>query len=260
MFDSREQFYNDYPFQIRPATDDCPYFSQFLRLGMLAELIHKIGRNAIPFIEWGYLILIAMLIQAVLAGLILILLPLLFLRKRPVFLTSCDNYSASRNQTSNLSTGQQGAGKWRICGYFLSLGIGFMLIEMAFIQKFLLLLSYPTYAVAVVLCAFLVFAGFGSFCCPHVSRICQKFRFHDAIPAIIIVLALIAFAYLLLLSPIFDQVHCKSGSAEDCCLSCTDCTVGFLHGNAVSIRYRTVKKESTGTSSLGRGELTVTPR
>ena len=205
VFGSREQFYNDYPFQIRPATDDCPYFSQFLRLGMLAELIHKIGRNAIPFIEWGYLILIAMLIQAVLAGLILIFLPLLFLRKRPVFLTSCDNYSASSNQTSNLSTGRQGAAKWRICGYFLSLGIGFMLIEMAFIQKFLLLLSYPTYAVAVVLCAFLVFAGFGSFCCPHVSRICQKFRFHDAIPAVIIILALIASAYLWLLSPIFDQ-------------------------------------------------------
>ena len=205
IFGNREQFYNDYPFQIRPATNDCPYFFQFLRLGMLAQIIRTIGRNAIPFIEWGYLLLIAMLIQAVVAGLIVIFLPLLFLRKQPMFLTTYDNYSASNNQASSLSIGRQGAAKWRVCSYFLSLGIGFMLIEMAFIQKFLLLLSYPTYAVAVVLCAFLVFAGLGSFCCPHVSRISQKFRLHVAIPTVIIILSLIAFAYLLLLSPIVDH-------------------------------------------------------
>lgn len=203
MFGNREQFYENYPFQIRPATDDRPYFSQFLRLGTLTQMIHAIGRNAIPFIEWGYLLLIAILIQAVVAGLILIFLPLLFLRKQPVFLTTRDNNGASSNQASNLSTGRKGAVKWRICGYFLSLGIGFMLIEMAFIQKFLLLLSYPIYAVAVVLCAFLVFAGLGSFCCPRVSRVSQKFGLHVAIPATIIILSLIALVYLLLLAPIF---------------------------------------------------------
>lgn len=205
MFGNREQFYKDYPFQVRPATDDRPYFSQFLRLGMLAQIIHTIGRNAIPFIEWGYLLLIAILIQAVGAGLILIFLPLLFLPKRPMFLTTCDNCSASSNQASRLSTGKQGTAKWRVCSYFLSLGIGFMLIEMAFIQKFLLLLSYPTYAVAVVLCAFLVFAGLGSFYSPRVSQISQKFRAHIVIPLVIIILSLIAFAYLLLLTPIFDH-------------------------------------------------------
>ena len=205
LFGSREQFYKDYPFQIRPATDDRPYFSQFPRLGMLAQIIHTIGRNAIPFIEWGYLLLVAMLIQAVIAGLILIFLPLLFLRKQPMFLATCDNCKTSSNQASSFSTGDEGTAKWRICSYFLSLGIGFMLIEMAFIQKFLLLLSYPTYAVAVVLCAFLVFAGLGSFCCPRVTKISQKFRSHIAIPAVIIILSLIAFTYLLLLAPIFDH-------------------------------------------------------
>jgi hypothetical protein len=37
-----------------------------------------------------------------------------------------------------------------------------MFIEIAFIQKFILFLAHPLYAVAVVLCAFLVFAGLGS--------------------------------------------------------------------------------------------------
>ena len=210
MFGNREQFYKDYPFQIRPATDDRPYFSQFLRLGTLAQIIHTIGRNAIPFIEWGYLLLIAMLIQAVVAGLILILLPLLLLRKQPMSLTTCGTRRASDIQASSLSNGKQGAVQWRTCSYFLSLGIGFMLIEMAFIQKFLLLLSYPTYAVAVVLCAFLVFAGLGSFCCPRMSQICQKFGLHVAIPAIIIILSLIALAYLLLLAPVFSHFIASS--------------------------------------------------
>ena len=64
LFGNREQFYEDYLFQIRPATDDRPYFSQFLRLSMLPQLLHTIGRNAIPFIEWGYLLLIAILISS----------------------------------------------------------------------------------------------------------------------------------------------------------------------------------------------------
>ncbi|MDE0301241.1 MAG: SAM-dependent methyltransferase [Candidatus Poribacteria bacterium] len=206
----RDEFYRDYPFQIRPATDNCPYFSQFLRLDSLARMIHTIGRNAIPFIEWGYLILIAMLIQAGVFGLVLVLLPLRFLRRQPTPLTACSDCSALFNQEFSASTRKQGAVKWRVCAYFLSLGIGFMLIEMTYIQKFLLLLSYPTYAVAVVLCGFLVFAGLGSFCCPRTARIIQNFGFRNTIPVVIIILSLIAFVYLWLLSPIFGRFIASS--------------------------------------------------
>src|SRR5258705_9269384 len=50
----------------------------------------------------------------------------------------------------------------RVAIYFVAVGFAFMFIEIAFIQKFVLLLSHPLYAVAVVLCAFLSFAGLGS--------------------------------------------------------------------------------------------------
>ena len=50
----------------------------------------------------------------------------------------------------------------RVAAYFLAIGFAFMFVEIAFIQKFLLLLSHPLYAVAVVLCSFLLFAGLGS--------------------------------------------------------------------------------------------------
>jgi len=46
--------------------------------------------------------------------------------------------------------------------YFLAIGFAFMFMEIAFIQKFVLFLAHPLYAVAVVLCAFLVFAALGS--------------------------------------------------------------------------------------------------
>ncbi|MDP7342901.1 MAG: SAM-dependent methyltransferase, partial [Alphaproteobacteria bacterium] len=66
-----------------------------------------------------------------------------------------------------LRAGRAGAGAlaWdrrRLVIYFLALGLGFMFIEMAFIQRFVLFLGHPLYAIAVVLAAFLVFAGLGS--------------------------------------------------------------------------------------------------
>ncbi|MBI1925154.1 SAM-dependent methyltransferase [Candidatus Poribacteria bacterium] len=230
LSDGREQFYRQYPFDIRPTTDNRPYFFQFLRIGSLIQMVRTIGRNAIPFIEWGYLLLIATLIQAILAGLVLILLPLFFwqrhLRKQ-----TCKSANLQISDSANHSP-------IRAFAYFLCLGMGFMFIEMAFIQKFLLLLANPTYAVAVVLCAFLVFAGLGSLSSVKLGQVISvvegtrgpgaqknedisrftfhvlRFTFHASrlthffrrpIPVAIGALSLIACLYLLLLPPIFHR-------------------------------------------------------
>jgi len=89
-------------------------------------------------------VLVATLIQAVVASLVLILLPLWITAR-----------GASQRDEAGWS-------RLRIATYFTAIGFAFMFIEIAFIQKFLLFLSHPLYAVAVVLCAFLVFAGLGS--------------------------------------------------------------------------------------------------
>ena len=52
----------------------------------------------------------------------------------------------------------------------LAIGFAFMFIEIAFIQKFVLFLSHPLYAVAVVLFAFLLFAGIGSAASRRLAR------------------------------------------------------------------------------------------
>ncbi len=47
--------------------------------------------------------------------------------------------------------------------YFLSIGVGYILIEVALIQKFVLFLGHPTYALTVVIFSMLLSSGLGSF-------------------------------------------------------------------------------------------------
>ena len=192
LSNDRQQFYEVYPFNIRPTTDNRPYFFQFLRFDSLVQMVRTVGRSAIPFIEWGYLLLIATLIQAIIAGLVLILIPLFFLKRQDASPTTHDSRFAT----------------WRVFGYFLSLGVGFMFVEMSFIQKFLLLLANPTYAVAVVLCAFLLFAGLGSLFSLRLSQI-GRLRRHPTAVAIG-ALSVIALVYLQLLPPIFHRFLASS--------------------------------------------------
>ncbi|OUL99248.1 SAM-dependent methyltransferase [Variovorax sp. JS1663] len=140
----REAFLRDYKFHIDPATDDRPHFFHFFKWRSLPELLALKGRGGLPLIEWGYPVLAATLLQAVLASLLLIGLPLAWI---------------TRHRAA--APGPPGA-RGRVLLYFLAIGFGFMFVEMAFIQKFVLFLGHPLYAVAVVLFAFLLFAGIGS--------------------------------------------------------------------------------------------------
>lgn len=150
----RDQFLSRYKFDVRPATDDRPYFFHFFKWRTLPELLSLKSQGGLPLLEWGYPVLVATLLQATAAALLLIVVPLRILRRRP---------------GPQPATGSGGNGaavqrlpEWRFGFYFLAVGLGFMFVEIAFIQKFILFLSHPLYAVAVVLCAFLCFAGLGS--------------------------------------------------------------------------------------------------
>ncbi len=136
---TRATFIGDYKFDIRPATDDRPYFLHFSRWGTLGELARLRARGGAALVEWGYVVVIATIVQAALAGLLLILLPLWWVQRRAP---------------------TRGAG--RVGLYFLCLGLGFLFLEIAFIQRLTLFLSHPLLAAGVVLAGFLFFAGLGS--------------------------------------------------------------------------------------------------
>lgn len=139
----RDEFMAHYKFHIEPATDDKPHFFHFFKWRSLPELLSLKGQGGLPLLEWGYPVLVATLLQAVVASLLLIGLPLAWV---------------ARHGGAVSGTVSRG----RVLAYFLAIGFGFMFIEIAFIQKFVLFLSHPLYAIAVVLFAFLLFAGIGS--------------------------------------------------------------------------------------------------
>ncbi|MHC4292969.1 MAG: spermine/spermidine synthase domain-containing protein [Planctomycetota bacterium] len=140
LSESPEDFYRDYPYNIRPATDDKPYFFDFFKWKTLSVMIRSMGRQWLLFSEWGYLVLAATLLQAILASAVLILLPLVVTR-------SIKSIKHGKAVT--------------FC-YFLLLGLAYMFLEMGFIQKMTLLIGHPVFGVAVTLSGFLFFSGCGS--------------------------------------------------------------------------------------------------
>ncbi|WP_407939105.1 spermidine synthase [Methylobacter luteus] len=138
-----EAFIKNYKFNIEPATDDRPYFFHFFKWKTLPEIVPLLGQGGMSLLESGYLLLIAALLQALLASLVLIALPLVLGKDR-----------------LGIKSGTQGYRQ--VVVYFVCLGLAFFFVEIAFIQKFILILHHPIYAVTAVLCTFLVSAGGGS--------------------------------------------------------------------------------------------------
>jgi spermidine synthase len=137
-----EDFAARYKFNIRPNTDDRPYFSNYFKWQTLPEILKLKDQGGLALLESGYLVLVLTLFQAVLAGLVLVFLPV-----------------AARLRSPDPATGWS---RSRVAAYFFAIGLGFLFLEIAFIQKFILYLGHPLYAAAAVLALFLVFAGLGS--------------------------------------------------------------------------------------------------
>ena len=150
----RDRFLADYKFHVAPATDDRPYFFRFFKWTLLPELLALRGRGGLALLDSGYLVLAGTLAQAVATSLVLILLPLAWLRG--------GNGLPSPERSPGFAQAGGGLARWRVAVYFLALGFAFLFVEIAFIQRFTLFLGHPLAAIAVVLCAFLLFAGLGS--------------------------------------------------------------------------------------------------
>ncbi len=186
--DQAPRYLHDYKFAIAPATDARPYFSDFFRWRALPEIVSLRARGGAGLLEWGYLLLVATVLQALLAGALLILLPLrLWGRRRTV--ASAVSTAARRHLGGS---------------YFFLLGLAFLFVEIAFIQKFALFLSHPLYSVAVVLAGFLVFAGLGSGSARGLVARLPGGRRGVVTLAVTAIFVLVP-AYLLLLPPLFER-------------------------------------------------------
>jgi hypothetical protein len=60
----RAEFLANYRFDIRPATDDRPFFFRFFKWSLLPELLALHGQGGLVFVDTGYLVVILALLQA----------------------------------------------------------------------------------------------------------------------------------------------------------------------------------------------------
>ncbi len=182
LSDQRQQFIDSYKFDLQPATDDRPYFHHFFKWAVLPEIIHLRGKGGMPLLEWGYVVFIATLVIAILMSVVLILLPLRYFRRLS------DSHAAAIRRSHVLL-------------YFFAIGLAFLFIEIAFMQKFILFLHHPIFAISVSISSFLVFAGLG-------SNWSNRFAGHRKSRRVLIItvigITLIASLYLLILPLVFE--------------------------------------------------------
>lgn len=187
-----QAFLDTYKFQVAPATDDRPYFYDFFQWRSFPEL-WGLRRQGAAMLDMGYLILFATLLQAIVLSSLLILAPLVVRRRR----------FGGRALKLNVSL------------YFLALGLAFLFIEIAYIQRFVLFLGHPLYAVAVVLAGFLVFAGTGSALSGPLQRMTERRRWPiDALAIAVSGILFVGVTYLFLLPPLFDALIALPDAAK----------------------------------------------
>jgi len=124
-----------YPYNVAPVTDNAPFFFFTLKPGQVFR-----GADA-GGIDWkvnlGIAILGIVLIVSIAAVIAFLLLPL----------------ALSPDTRSGRSLSVM---------YFVAIGLGYIMVEIALIQRFVLFLGYPTYALTVVVFLLLLSSGAGS--------------------------------------------------------------------------------------------------
>jgi len=131
-----QAFARSYAFNVAPVNDNAPFFFFTLKAGQI--LSEKSLRHGIDWkVNLGVLVLLLVLLISLVAVLAFVVLPMMLrggkARQSPLPLL-----------------------------YFIAVGLGYILVEIAFIQRFVLFLGHPTYALTVVIFLLMVSSGAGS--------------------------------------------------------------------------------------------------
>jgi spermidine synthase len=143
--EDRQAWYQRQRFNVEPPTDDQPFFGHFFKWEQAPEVVARAGHTWQPFGGAGYFVLLILLALAVTAAAGVILIPLA--------------------KVSQQSKGPLGT----VLIYFASLGLGYLCVEIPLLQRFILFLGHPAYAMATVLFAILLFSGLGSMTSKHMD-------------------------------------------------------------------------------------------
>jgi len=137
-----QTFYATYPYNVRPITDNDPYFWHFARFNdVLGNYTSPLPTTDLEVVQ-GERVLLLLLFLAALLAVAFLLVPFIAIRRRW--------RAFERKGVSGI--------------YFAALGFGFFFFEITLIQRLILFLGYPTYSLTVALSSLLIFVGVGAYC------------------------------------------------------------------------------------------------
>jgi hypothetical protein len=141
-------FARTYEYNVSPVTDDAPFFFFTLKFRHLVQ--HSALQKGIDWkVNLGVLVLFVLLAISIVAVLAFLVLPLA------------------------LHAPARGESPWRLL-YFISIGLGYILVEITLIQRFVLFLGHPVYALTVVVFLMLLSSGLGSLASRRSLRDAQR--------------------------------------------------------------------------------------
>jgi len=134
-----KNFFKSYYLDVSPQTDNRPFPSRFLKWSGFSKFFKSKGSRLYSILMSGEIIVSVVFLEALVISIFLLVLPLVAFapkKKKPL--------------KSNIF-------------FFLSVGAGFIFLELFFIKKYILLFGNPTVSFAVVVSELLVFSGIGGF-------------------------------------------------------------------------------------------------
>ena len=162
---TKAAFFESYLYDIRPVYDNSPFFFDYYKWSQLPNQIFSSGTGGQIGANWpiAMVLLLAMLFQsAILTGLF-IFYPLNRFRNAGLHLPEAPSFIS----------------------YFVCLGIGYIFVEIVFMQKLVLYLGHPLYSISVVLAGLLFFSGLGS-----LSALVMPYRKIAFLPVVLLSLAI----------------------------------------------------------------------
>jgi hypothetical protein len=137
----REQFFTSYPFDVRPMSDDRPFFFYTVQARDLFDFVRHGSRITEDYkINSALPVLFGLVGISIVATVVILALPPLLLGHR-----------LPRER-----------GTMMALLFFVFIGAGYIVIQVALIQKFVLFLGHPTYALTVIIFSMLLSSGCGS--------------------------------------------------------------------------------------------------
>ncbi|MBT8358284.1 MAG: hypothetical protein KJO61_10995, partial [Deltaproteobacteria bacterium] len=140
-----KNFFRSYYLDVSPQTDNRPFPSRFLKWSAFSKFFKSKGSRLYSILMSGEIIVSVVFVEALVISIFLLVIPLVAFtqkKKKPL--------------KSNIF-------------FFLSVGAGFIFLELFFIKKYILLFGNPTVSFAIVVSEILVFSAFGGYCSQRIN-------------------------------------------------------------------------------------------